>query len=41
VKWAVELADEFKPEFDALERDVRREILALSRVLQEFNTQCG
>jgi hypothetical protein len=41
VRWAVELADEFKREFDALDLDVRREILALSRVLQEFGPQLG
>src|SRR5947208_430577 len=41
VKWAVEMADEFKPEFDALDQDVRREILALARVLQEFGPQLG
>jgi hypothetical protein len=41
VKWAVEMADEFKPEFDALDQDVRREVLALARVLQEFGPQLG
>jgi hypothetical protein len=41
VKWAVELADEFKTEFDALAQNVRREILALARVLQEFGPQLG
>jgi len=41
VRWAVEMADEFKPEFDALDQDVRREILALARVLQEFGPQLG
>jgi len=41
VRWAVEMADEFKPEFDALGQDVRREILALARVLQEFGPQLG
>jgi len=41
VKWAVEIADEFKPEFDALDQDVRREALALARVLQEFGPQLG
>lgn len=35
------MADEFKPEFDALDRDVHREILALARVLQEFGPQLG
>jgi hypothetical protein len=41
VKWAVELADEFKPEFDELQEDVRNEVLALSLVLQEFGPQLG
>ena len=41
VKWTVEIADEFQPEFDALGRDVRIEILALARVLQEFGSQLG
>jgi hypothetical protein len=41
VKWAVEMADEFKPEFDALHGDVRTELLALSLVLQEFGPQLG
>jgi hypothetical protein len=35
------MADEFRPEFDALGQDVRREILALARVLQEFGPQLG
>src|SRR5437762_10151265 len=35
------MADEFKPEFDALDQDVQREILALSRVLQQFGPQLG
>jgi hypothetical protein len=33
VKWAVEPADEFKPEFDEIHEDVRTEVLALSLVL--------
>jgi hypothetical protein len=41
VKWAAEMADEFKPEFDAFHEDVRTEILALSLVLQEFGPQLG
>jgi len=41
VTWAVELADEFKPEFDLLVQDVRREVLAIARVLQEFGPQLG
>src|SRR5207247_9004202 len=35
------MGDEFKPEFDALDQDVRREVLALARVLQEFGPQLG
>src|SRR6516165_4891581 len=35
------MADEFKPEFDARHEDVRTELLALSRVLQEFGPQLG
>jgi hypothetical protein len=41
VKWAVELAEEFRPEFDALAESVRTEILALARVLQQFGPQLG
>src|SRR5260370_14680589 len=39
--WAVEIGDEFEPEFDALHEDVRTEILALTRLLQEFGPQLG
>jgi hypothetical protein len=41
VKWTVEMADEFQPEFDALGQDIRREVLALACVLQEFGPQLG
>jgi hypothetical protein len=41
VRWAVEMADEFEPEFDALLEDVRTEILALSLVLAHFGPQLG
>jgi hypothetical protein len=41
VKWAVEMADDFRPEFDALGQHVRREVLALALVLQEFGPQLG
>jgi hypothetical protein len=41
VRWAVEIADEFEPEFDALPEQVRIEILALSLVLEEFGPQLG
>jgi hypothetical protein len=41
VSWAVEIGDEFLPEFDALHEDVRMEILALSRLVQQFGPQLG
>jgi len=37
----VEIGDEFEPEFDALDEDVQMEILALSRVVQQFGPQLG
>jgi hypothetical protein len=41
LSWVVEIGDEFEPEFDALREEVQTEILALSRVLQEFGPQLG
>jgi hypothetical protein len=41
VSWFVEIGDEFEPEFDALNEDARMEILALSRLLQQFGPQLG
>ena len=41
VSWIVEIGDEFEPEFDGLHEDVRTEILALSRFLQQFGPQLG
>jgi hypothetical protein len=41
VPWAVEMADEFEPEFDELHEEVQTEILALSLVLQQFGPQLG
>jgi len=41
VRWIVEIGDEFDPEFKELHEDVRIEILALSRVLQQFGSQLG
>jgi hypothetical protein len=41
VSWAVEIGDEFEPEFDDLDEDVRAEILALTRLLQQFGPQLG
>jgi hypothetical protein len=34
VRWVVEIAEEFEPEFFKLKEEVRTEILALSRLLQ-------
>lgn len=39
--WTVEIGDEFEPEFQGLHEDVRTEILALSRLLQQFGPQLG
>ncbi|MGB9464592.1 MAG: type II toxin-antitoxin system RelE/ParE family toxin [Candidatus Acidiferrum sp.] len=41
MNWTVEIADEFQPEFIALDRGVRTEVLALARVLQEFGPRLG
>jgi hypothetical protein len=41
VPWAVEIGDEFEPEFNNLQEDLRTEILALARLLQEFGPQLG
>jgi hypothetical protein len=41
VNWVVEIGDEFEPEFDALHEDVRMEILALLRLVQQFGPQLG
>jgi hypothetical protein len=41
VKWAVGIDAEFESEFYALHEDVRTEILALSRLLQQFGPQLG
>ena len=41
MSWVVEIGDEFEPEFDNLHEDVRTEILALVRLLQQFGPQLG
>lgn len=41
MSWAVEIGDEFEPEFDKLHEDVRIELLALTRLLQHFGPQLG
>ena len=40
-RWTVEIGDEFEPEFNELHEDVRTEVLALSRVLQQFGPAIG
>lgn len=39
--WTVEIGDDFEPKFNSLHEDVRTEILALSRLLQQFGPQLG
>ena len=39
--WTVALAEEFESEFDEWHEDVRTEVLALSRLLQQFGPQLG
>ena len=41
MSWVVEIGDEFRPEFFALQEEVRTEILALTRLLQQFGPQLG
>ena len=41
MNWIVEIADEFEPEFDALNEEVQTEVAALSRLLQQFGPQLG
>jgi hypothetical protein len=41
MKWIVEIGDEFKPEFDDLPEDVQEELLARTRLLQQFGPQLG
>lgn len=41
MSWVVQIADEFMPEFQDLQEDVRVEILALARLLQQFGPSLG
>src|SRR5215813_93144 len=41
MEWVVEIGDEFEPEFYELDEEVRTEILAHSRLLQQFGPQLG
>jgi hypothetical protein len=39
VKWIVEIGDAFEPEYDALPDEVQDELLAMTRLLQQFGPQ--
>jgi hypothetical protein len=41
VAWIVQIGDEFKPEFDALAEEVQDELLAKTRLLQQFGPELG
>jgi hypothetical protein len=41
MEWVVEIGDEFEPEFNDLDEEVRTEILAHTRLLQQFGPQLG
>lgn len=41
MSWIIEISDEFEPEFEDLHEDVRTEIFALTRLLQQFGPQVG
>ena len=41
MKWEVEFHKDFDPEFDALPEEVRTELLAHTRLLEQFGPQLG
>jgi hypothetical protein len=41
VKWAVDLYDDFVPEYHELHKDVQAELLAHIKLLQQFGPQLG
>ena len=41
VSWTVEIAEEFEPEFFALDRDVQDTMLTLTRLVRQFGPQLG
>lgn len=41
MKWEVEFADEFEPEFDQLEEFVQDELLAKAKLLEVFGPELG
>ena len=41
MSWTVEIAEEFEPEFFALQQDVQDTILTMTRLLRQFGPQLG
>ena len=41
MSWSVEIAEEFEPEFFALQQDVQDSILTMTRLLRQFGPQLG
>ncbi len=41
LRWIVEIGDDFKEEFDALSEEVQDELLAKTRLLEQFGPQLG
>ena len=41
MSWTVEIAEEFEPEFFALQQDVQDTILTMTRLLRRFGPQLG
>lgn len=41
LRWIVEIGDDFKEEFDALSDEVQDELLAKTRLLEQFGPQLG
>jgi hypothetical protein len=39
VRWSIEIGDEFEPEYDSLPDQVQDELLAMTRLLQQFGPQ--
>ena len=41
MRWEIELADEFEPEFDVLSEAVQDELLAQAKLLEQFGPSPG
>jgi len=41
LRWIVQIADEFKPEFDDFPEEVQDELLAKTRLLEQFGPRLG